>query len=268
MPTISRTVNSMPPIGIHFLVNFAVAGALTYLLRSKVSKTSLGALSYGLIFGSVIPDTDLIVSSLSFLVTFDTAAGKLIHRTLTHSVFGIIPVILVGFIGFLVVRKQKNHNLDKFSFKNRKYFYTFILALGAGMAIHSFLDLFYLVGVKAIFPLSTTEFLIGPLRKENLSIPLNNLINGIDFMVDTIYFMLVFFLAYRYRTNLKKKRYLPIFSVINLIIFIPLTLIFFTSATYDGFIIITYIPGVVFIVISTLWVPLYFKNTFDRFGIR
>ncbi len=260
----------MPPIGIHFLINFAVAGAVTYILRSKTSKSVLAAISYGLIFGSVIPDTDLIVSCLSFLVTFNTSAGKLIHRTLTHSVFLTIPLILVGLIGLLLLaRKQEYEKVPKkFSFKNRKYLYTFILALGAGMAIHAALDLFYLVGLKALFPLSTAEFLIGPLRKENLSTPLNNLINGIDFMTDTLYFMLVFYLANRYRTSFKKKRYLPYLSAINLIIFIPLTLIFFASATYDGFIIITYIPGVIFIVISTLWVPLYFKNTFDRFGSR
>jgi len=259
----------MPPIGIHFLLNFAIAGAATYVLRSKASKTVLAALSYGLIFGSVIPDTDLIVSSLSFLVTFDTAAAKFIHRTLTHSVFGIGPIILVGLIGLLLLaRKQKKNNKDKFSFKNRKYLYTFLAALGVGMAIHTALDLFYLVGVKALFPLSTAEFLAGPLRKETLSTPLNNLINGIDFMVDTIYFMLVFYLGYRYKTNLKKKRFLPPISIFNLIIFIPLTLIFFSTATYDGFLIIIYIPGVIYIFISTLWVPLYFKITFDRFGTR
>lgn len=259
----------MPPIGIHFLVNFALAGAVTYVLRSKASKTVLAAISYGLIFGAVIPDTDLIVSCLSFLVTFDTAAGKFIHRTITHSVFGIVPIILVGLIGFyLFARKQKNDDVDKFSFINPKYLYTFILALGTGMIIHTTLDLFYLVGVKSLFPLSITEFLLGPLRKENLSTPLNNIINGIDFMVDTIYFMLVFYLACRYKTNLKRKRYLPYLSAINLIIFIPLTMTFFASATYDGFIIITYIPGVIFIVISTLGVPLCFKDTFDRFGSR
>jgi len=259
----------MPPIGIHFLVNFAIAGAVTYVLRSKASRTVLAALSYGLIFGSVIPDTDLIVSSLSFLVTFDTAAGKLIHRTLTHSVFGIGPIILLGLIGLLfLVRKQKKDEQSTFSFINRKYLYTFILALGIGMTLHTALDLFYLVGVKALFPLSAAEFLIGPFRKENLSTSLNNLINGIDFMADTIYFMLVFYLAYRYKTNLKKKKFLPYITVINLIIFIPLTLIFFSNATYDGFLIITYIPGVIFIFFSTLWVPLYFKDTFDRFGMR
>ncbi|MDP6155534.1 MAG: metal-dependent hydrolase [Candidatus Thermoplasmatota archaeon] len=259
----------MPPIGIHFLVNFAIAGAVTYVLRSKASKTVLAAISYGLIFGSVIPDTDLILSSLSFLVTFDTGAGKLIHRTFTHSIFGIVPIILVGLVGFLIlVKKKENDDKDIFSFKNRKYLYTFILALGVGMAIHTVLDLFYLVGVKTFFPISTSEFLLGPLRKENLSTPLNNLINGIDFITDTIYYMLIFYLATGYRTNMKKKRYLTYFTVINLIIFIPLTLIFFSSVTYDGFLIISYIPGVIFIFVSTLWVPLYFKDTFDRFGNR
>ena len=126
----------MPPIGIHFLVNFAIAAAATSLLGSKLPKTVLGAVSFGLVFGSVFPDTDLVVSSLSFAVTFSTEAGKIIHRTLTHSVFLIILIILIGLAGALLIRKYKlannNYVITKgggreydlaFSFKNKNYLF-------------------------------------------------------------------------------------------------------------------------------------------------
>ncbi len=250
-----------------------MAAGATYVLRNKLGGRALSGIFFGLILGSVIPDSDLIVSSLSFLVTFDTATGKLIHRTLTHSLVFIMPVILVGAVGMAIRIRDYGGDKKKGGDEVRgdergEYIFPFILGLGIALALHTFLDLFYLVGVKLFFPISLDEFFIGPFRKEILSTPVNNVINGIDFMSDTIIYMLVFYLCGIYGGMRKAKWFIPIIVVLNLVIFIPLTLIYHGRASYDDFLVILYIPGIFYIALSTLVIPFMFRRTFEAYANR
>ncbi len=117
----------MAQAGIHGLVGMAVrkmAGAKKWLLL-------------GILLGSVIPDMDNVAVAAATLAKLPVSG---IHRTLTHSVFTMAAVVLVF---YLISQWRKDAawlNLGA--------------GLGAGMLLHSLLDLLiWFNGVALFWPL-------------------------------------------------------------------------------------------------------------------
>src|ERR1051326_7013699 len=85
----------MAPVSVHFALGVLAAAYAAPRLKKAPDRA---AAALGFVAGVVMPDLDLIPSSLSFLVTGTTATGKVIHRTLTHSYVVCAIVVVVGLL--------------------------------------------------------------------------------------------------------------------------------------------------------------------------
>lgn len=238
----------MPPIVVHLFTGLAAAA---FLSRYTTERREL---FWGMAFGSVFPDMDLIVSSLAYPFTsYET--GEFIHRTLTHSLLFIALIALFAVLvdkGFIKVLQGKA---------------LLLCAFGAGVLLHVALDPFYLVGVKFLFPFSMREFVLTPWPMDAMSDATKNIVQGSDFASETITYLFVHFAAIRLGTESRFTRLLLPLALINLGIYVTLTLLYF-HLPYSEFIVLVYIPGIFFIAISTLCVPLLARGTFGAIGER
>jgi membrane-bound metal-dependent hydrolase YbcI (DUF457 family) len=117
----------MAQAGLHGLV-----GMLTRKVTGNQEWLLLGVL-----LGSLIPDMDNVGVAVATLAKLPTAG---IHRTLTHSVFFLAAVVLVFFLLGQVKKEARWSNLG--------------LGLGAGLLLHSLLDLLlWFNGVALFWPL-------------------------------------------------------------------------------------------------------------------
>jgi hypothetical protein len=117
----------MAQAGMHGILGMAVrkiAGRKEWLLL-------------GILLGSVIPDMDNVGVAVATLMKAPTAG---IHRTLTHSVFFMLAMVIVFFIISQLKKETRWMNLG--------------LGLGLGMLLHSLLDLLlWFNGVAILWPL-------------------------------------------------------------------------------------------------------------------
>lgn len=121
----------MAQAGLHGLVGMAVkkmAGRKEWLLL-------------GILLGSFVPDMDNVGVAVATLTKMPIAAGANgIHRTLTHSVFFMVAVIVVFYLIGQMKKAACWNNLG--------------LGLGLGMLLHSLLDLLiWFNGVALFWPL-------------------------------------------------------------------------------------------------------------------
>jgi membrane-bound metal-dependent hydrolase YbcI (DUF457 family) len=117
----------MAQAGMHGLV-----GMLTRKVAGKKEWLLLGAL-----LGSFIPDMDNVGVAIATLTKIPTTG---IHRTLTHSVFFMIVIVLAFYVFGQVKKEMRWGSLG--------------LGLGLGMLLHSLLDLLlWFNGVALFWPL-------------------------------------------------------------------------------------------------------------------
>lgn len=242
----------MPPIWVHF--GFGLAGA--FLVGWRVRKGGADAVlflpwfGWGLVWGAVIPDTDLLVASaVSAIRGFDTSYGEFIHRTVTHGWPLVLLLAAVGFSAWLLRRKTWG---------------AVVAGIGVGIGVfHIFPDLFYLVAVKFWAPFSFAEYgPFGPLYQDRFTDSQNNVINGLDFLGESIYYLVVVALAVRTQTATRFTHSLRWWAIVNAVIFLPLLLFVATRVSYDDFLIWIYAPGLPFIAVSTAVLPFMARNTF------
>lgn len=122
----------MPQNGIHGLVGLATARTLA----RKVPEPR-GPLVLGLLFGSMLPDADLYPACILYLSGHPDLLYA-VHRSVTHSILAILAVL-----GLAKLSDPRN---------SRRALY-----IGAviGMAIHSFLDIFFWFSpIDLFWPLS------------------------------------------------------------------------------------------------------------------
>ncbi|MEM3342053.1 MAG: metal-dependent hydrolase [Thermoplasmata archaeon] len=276
----------MPPIGVHFFIGVAAVLVLKKFFREE---NTIRALSWGILAGVVVPDADLVVSSVIYLIPgIGMAGSKFVHRTFTHSLFTLLALLVVSLAFFERARTMNLREMapfkSPFSLKRRLpsihtyngsvFWGFFFLFLTAGIFLHVFFDLFYLVGVKILFPLSFNELFLGnPLSVENIrswtsdatsssegADPVNNLINGIDFMTDALIYLYLWKKAKGLGIYSSFVRSLPIFAVGDLAVLGVITGVFAWDSTYDGFLFIAYLPGVILILYSTILIPVILRN--------
>jgi len=96
-----------------------------------ISKKKLSRLAWGLLLlGGILPDIDLIL---------DWIIGTEIHRSITHSLFFMILVPAVLYLIFKLLKtKVKAGQIT--------------MLLGAGIAMHIILDMFFWPGVVLLWP--------------------------------------------------------------------------------------------------------------------
>ncbi len=242
----------MPPIAVHFALG---ALAAWFVARRLPRAEDRGVAALGLVAGAVMVDADLLASSAAYLASCVDACsvepGKLVHRTLTHAFPFTIALALAG-VGLLARRRRWG---------------VFLLAFAASdTVLHILPDAFYLVDVKFLTPFTLDGYHFGAFRKEALSDAVNNVINGVDFMAESLAWLWVWGASVAYGRENRFTRLLPWFATANFTLYGILTPAFATTATYDEFLVIIYYPGVLNIVISTILVPVLARGVIEAFG--
>ncbi|MFW9853656.1 MAG: metal-dependent hydrolase [Candidatus Thorarchaeota archaeon] len=115
----------MAPTGFH--------GLLGLLLATRIDpSTNHGQrIRVGLVWGSTLPDLDILGSSVITLITGDLNLAVTFHRSVTHS----LPII--GLLMILGYGWKRN---------------SMILGVGFGMFLHVLLDFLYLEGISWFWP--------------------------------------------------------------------------------------------------------------------
>jgi membrane-bound metal-dependent hydrolase YbcI (DUF457 family) len=114
------------PLGfIHLIGAWTITKVYQFFSKNKISKYTW----FFLLFGAILPDIDYI-----FEWTFDIV----IHRTITHSLFFAVIILLISLFSFYLVKEKK---CRQYSF-----------ALFIGILIHLLLDFFSIKGIPFFWP--------------------------------------------------------------------------------------------------------------------
>lgn len=239
----------MPSAGIHGFTGLILAGC--------VDDSSL---KLGMVVGSMLPDADLIVSSLAYLATGKVDAGKKIHRTWSHS---WVVHFIICMIGLILAHYTIAHSSGQF-----------LIGLACLMAIHSLMDYLYIgymtesdaqqniePGVALLLPLTQKKYALWP---KVFSERGYNLITAIDFLPDPIFIGSLVALSLYYQTNHELQIFFFIVSVIFLVIFITFFMYAYQPLKSDFFTVAIHYPGIVCLII-VLCIPCFFVATIERF---
>jgi membrane-bound metal-dependent hydrolase YbcI (DUF457 family) len=232
----------VPPVWVHFGLSLAACVAVGAASRRLPGRPALPWLGYGLVLGAVVPDTDLILSSLATAAAgFDTEVGKDLHRTFTHSLLTVGLLLAAG--GATWARWPRAGPV--------------LVGSGIGLAfLHMLPDLFYLVPLQPWWPASMEEVgPLGPVNKHHFTDAQNNAINGIDFLGESLSMLAVWLLARRFAARTRFTEALPYLAVANAVVFVALMAFVAPSATYDGFLIWAYAAGFATLVVVTALIP-------------
>jgi membrane-bound metal-dependent hydrolase YbcI (DUF457 family) len=99
---------------------------------------------FGIVWGSIIPDVDLLISILIIAAGGSMQQALAPHRTLTHSFFTILPLALIGLALWRMGWSQSVGGG--------------LFGVAVGMFVHVLFDLPYEVGVSFLWPLTSQRF--------------------------------------------------------------------------------------------------------------
>jgi len=130
-------VSLMVWTGLHGLIAFATKG------RTIVGEVGTRTVWFGIVWGSLIPDVDLLISIIIIAAGGNMQQALAPHRTLTHSFFTILALALIGLLWKTAVSRSVGGGL---------------FGVAIGMFAHVLFDLPYEVGVSFLWPLVFQRF--------------------------------------------------------------------------------------------------------------
>ena len=247
----------MPTLGMHALLGF---------LGGSQTKHKIMTLAF--IFGSLIPDIDIIVAVIAFLLPGGSMeASKYIHRAWSHSLITISLILVIGLVVFQLAKQQNNIQFSNYGI--------FLAFMAIGMVVHSIADVVYIgyyshadaatgynPGVALFWPLSFERFALLPLEVDDV---VYNFLISSDFLTDSLFlYFPVLYLAYRTDTSIRIRKPLLFIAIIDAIIFGLFTLIsLLIPIAPDDMVFYTYIPGV-FDVILVMIFPILMHETIEK----
>lgn len=154
-------------------------------VKDPGSSVEAKSFAYGFVSGNVLPDVDLVV--LAFTFPFNSKLAMRMHRTATHSLLIIGIIILLGVL-LSTTRGGKS----------------FYRGIGAGMAVHSIVDIFlWFSGIDILWPLGH----FGIPSEVNLwtwvKLPRiwGNFLGSTDFLMMGLFYLFLLSMARKYETN-------------------------------------------------------------------
>ncbi|MFX0211990.1 MAG: metal-dependent hydrolase [Candidatus Hodarchaeota archaeon] len=247
----------MPTLGMHALIGF--------LGGSQIKNKTM---TVALIFGSLIPDIDIIVAVIAyFLPEGSMEASKYIHRSWSHSLITISIIFLIGLFVYQITKQQENTQLSNYGL-----FFTFMTI---GMVVHSIADVVYIgyyshadaatgynPGVALFWPLSFDRYALLPIEVDDV---VYNFLITSDFLTDSLFlYFPVIYLAYQTNTSIKVRKPLLIIAVIDAVIYGMFTMTALVLPIVpDDMIFYTYIPGI-FDIILVMIFPLLTHETIEK----
>ena len=128
--------------GLHGLVGIGIA--LATKGRTILGDVGTRTMRFGIVWGSIIPDIDLLISIVIIAAGGNMQQALAPHRTLTHSFFTMLALALIGLVLWkTAVSKSVGGGL---------------FGIAIGMFAHVLLDLPYEVGVSFLWPLTSQRF--------------------------------------------------------------------------------------------------------------
>ena len=128
--------------GLHGLVGIGIA--LATQGRTILEEAGTRTMRFGIVWGSILPDIDLLISIIIIAGGGNMEQAIAPHRTLTHSFFTMLALALIGLLLWkTAVSKSVGGGL---------------FGIAIGMFAHVLLDLPYEVGVSFLWPLTSQRF--------------------------------------------------------------------------------------------------------------
>ncbi len=161
----------------------------------------------GIVLGNLLPDADNLAVAT---VTGGSTEG--LHRTFTHSLFFVLALVVVFWLVGVVVKRPSLTNLG--------------LGLGIGVLMHILLDLLvWFNGVEILWPLpSWVNLWEGVTPPEWFS----NLLMPLEMLFFAAYFWGLAVLARRQGTDLDKVKGVRVWTIVQLLLFVVLTVLVYT----------------------------------------
>lgn len=221
-------------------------------------------LKVGLVFGSVLPDIDVLVTV--FLIIFSYFRGgttddfveiaELVHRSYTHTlVFWVPSLLLLWLYSFLISFSQKTTATTKHVVK-------FMIGICIGSIVHTLSDTIYLKGVKMMWPISNEVFFyeIPQLHLYHIyyyTTYTQKMFFVLDHCSEILFYCILMMCCEMDNTKLFRLKILCYlqFSANGLCFLIDRI----TDMAFHNFVILLYFPGVTFLAISVL-VPLFMAS--------
>ncbi|MBZ5529567.1 MAG: metal-dependent hydrolase [Acidobacteriia bacterium] len=128
--------------GLHGLVGIGIA--LATQGRTMLDEAGTRTMRLGIVWGSILPDIDLLISIIIIAAGGNMQQALAPHRTLTHSFFTMLALALIGLVLWkTAISKSVGGGL---------------FGIAIGMFAHVLLDLPYEVGVSFLWPLTSQRF--------------------------------------------------------------------------------------------------------------
>ena len=128
--------------GLHGLVGIGIA--LATQGRTILEEVGTRTMRFGIVWGSILPDIDLLISIIISAAGGNMQQALAPHRTLTHSFFTMLALALIGLLLWkTAISKSVGGGL---------------FGIAIGMFAHVLLDLPYEVGVSFLWPLTSQRF--------------------------------------------------------------------------------------------------------------
>jgi len=194
----------MPQNGVH-----AIVGTL---VRKWMPQKEW--LLLGVVLGNMAPDLDNLVVAYATLAKLPDPES--FHRTFTHSIFTILAMLVLFYLIALLTRNEKWKN--------------FGIGFGIGILMHILLDLaLWFNGVELLWPLDTYElnfwsWFVTPVW-------LKIFLDTGEFLMFGLYYLLLGSLAKKQDTDVKRRRSLRTWAILQFTLFILFTLMFFVLGT-------------------------------------
>ena len=212
--------------GLHGLVGIGVA--LATRGRTVLGDDGTRTMRFGIVWGPILPDVDLLVSIVIIAAGGNMQQALAPHRTLTHSLFTILAIALIGLLLWRIgVSKSIGGGL---------------FGIAVGMFLHVLLDLPYEVGVSFLWPLATQRFGLF------WALPgiWAYLDQTLDFLFAAIFFYALHVLARNYKTH---ERLLIPAAVASLIAFIGMVAYDLTAPSGDQWLLVYALVGLPFLIL-------------------
>ncbi|MFX1392803.1 MAG: metal-dependent hydrolase [Promethearchaeota archaeon] len=234
--------------GLHLLSGLVFAS----FIRNEKYKEA----KWGIVWGSIFPDIDILASIIIFLFTWDLNSAIFIHRSVTHGFFAMGLIVLIG----IIVSQTR---------KDSKYL-LFSVAFAFGMLTHTFYDLLdWEVAILA--PFTFTRYSITGFNfQTSIEDTYLKVWNALDGLSDIIFYLLLWYWV-THKINISNEQIfgkkLLYVSFISIGYFSALLALAFTNISVELHLILVYAYwGIIHLPLSTVIVQIKMKETIQDFS--
>ena len=199
-------------------------------------------LMLGVVLGSMLPDADNLAVAVATITKSSTQG---LHRTLSHSLFMILAIIVIGYLIGQATKQSRWNNLG--------------FGLGLGIFLHSLLDVFlWFDGVAVLWPIPVWLNLWSRVTPPGWW---TTLMQPVELLFFALFFLNLYSLAQKQASDQDFLRNLRIWIALEAFLFVVFLVLAFTLS--KGFLTIF---GAVYLLSLGLaiWITIRMRSTIER----